>query len=280
MTERHSQAEEPQLVSDPDEIARIESENSLRQFDAAMLLFEDWRKDPHFKLRPSLVLRIHRVLMDRLSEYAGTTRPASVAIGGSRHQPPPAGDVPQLIEELCDYVNENWRTRSAVNLAAYVLWRMNWIHPFSDGNGRTARITSYLVLCAHARNRLPGKLTIPEQISRNKQPYYEALEVADRAAEAGHVDVSALENLLASHLANQLYDFYKEIAGQADSGLNEASRAELRKVLADASIDLNRDAERCVRQRISILGWIERHPALMTLIAALLATALAILFAR
>ncbi|MBL8221394.1 MAG: Fic family protein, partial [Bryobacterales bacterium] len=29
-----------------------------------------------------------------------------------------------------------------------VMWRLNWIHPFFGGNGRTARSASYLVLCA------------------------------------------------------------------------------------------------------------------------------------
>jgi hypothetical protein len=66
------------------------------------------------------------------------------------------------------------------------------------------------VLCAHSRNRLPGELTIPEQIACNKQPYYEALEAADRAYSKGTVDVTELEELLGGHLANQLYDFLLE----------------------------------------------------------------------
>jgi Fic family protein len=180
MAERYSQADEPQLVTDPDEIARVESENALRQFDAAMEEYDAWMKSSKYRLRLSLILRLHRVLMETLSEYAGIPRPATVTIEGSRHKPPRADEVPALLEELCDYINEHWNDRSAVHLAAFVLWRMNWIHPFSDGNGRTARIVSYLVLCAHSRNRLPGELTIPEQIARNKQPNYEALELTTR----------------------------------------------------------------------------------------------------
>ncbi|HET9282483.1 MAG TPA: Fic family protein [Candidatus Angelobacter sp.] len=53
--------------------------------------------------------------------------------------------------------------KSAIHLAAYVIWRLNWIHPFADGNGRTSRALSYLVLCTRLGERLPGTVTIPDQ---------------------------------------------------------------------------------------------------------------------
>jgi Fic family protein len=52
--------------------------------------------------------------------------------------------VADEVQSLCEYINDNWQ--STVHLAAYVLWKMNWIHPFADGNGRTARAVSYVVL--------------------------------------------------------------------------------------------------------------------------------------
>jgi len=52
---------------------------------------------------------------------------------------------------------------------------------------------------------VPGTNTIPEQISRDKTPYYKALELADAVAEKENkVDVSAMEALVGSLLANQL----------------------------------------------------------------------------
>jgi len=81
---------------------------------------------------------------------------------------------------------------------------MNWIHPFVDGNGRTSRAVSYLVLCVRLGYVLPGTQTIPEQISRNKDPYYKALEAADKANAAGKIDITEMEKLLESLLAAQL----------------------------------------------------------------------------
>jgi len=90
---------------------------------------------------------------------------------------------------LCDYVNTNWDSRSALHLAAYVLWKLNWIHPFVDGNGRTARTLSNVVLNVKLDALLPGLPSIPEQIAEDKKPYYDALEEADHAWTVGQIDV-------------------------------------------------------------------------------------------
>jgi Fic family protein len=121
--------------------------------------------------------------------------------------------VPGEIEEMCDYVNENWDGSSPLHLGAYALWKLNWIHPFTDGNGRTARALSYLLLCARLGYRLPGKNTIPEQIAADKSPYYKALEAADAEWAGKKVDLSVLEKLLADLLANQLVSVHDQATG-------------------------------------------------------------------
>jgi Fic family protein len=84
------------------------------------------------------------------------------------------------------------------------MWRINWIHPFAGGNGRTSRAVSYLALCAGLGYHLPGKLTIPEQIVVNREPYYRALDAADLAWSKVIIDVSEMEILLSALLARQL----------------------------------------------------------------------------
>jgi Fic family protein len=203
--DRHSQADEPELLLDQDAIAHRESRNTLRQFDAVAERIEYWLEPERpFRLRPSIILELNRIALDGLSATAGAYRPAGVTIQGSKHQPPDAFRVPELLEELCDYVNDNWETASPIHLAAYVMWRLNWIHPFTDGNGRTSRAVSYLVLCVKLGYRLPGSKTIPDLIVENKTPYYEALEAADHANSQGVLNLGALETLLGSRLASQL----------------------------------------------------------------------------
>lgn len=110
--------------------------------------------------------------------------------------------MPAAIDDLCEYINDNW-SRSALHLASYALWRLNWIHAFTDGNGRTSRAVSYLILCVRLGYRLPGTTTIPELIAIDRDPYYAALEAADNG------NFQLLEDLMAALLAKQLYDVHQ-----------------------------------------------------------------------
>ena len=209
--QRHSDAEEASLITDPTEEARRESENAVAQFDRVLDLIDDIVRGARpFRLRPSIVLDLHRVAMDGLSLYAGTYRPGAVKISDSKHVTPDAHLVPELVEDMCDYVMENFDKATPLHLCSYVMWRLNWIHAFPDGNGRTSRAVSYYVLCSKMGYRLPGSLTIPEQIAANKTPYYDALEAADETLQKGSVDLSALEGLLDGQLAEQLLSAYND----------------------------------------------------------------------
>jgi fido (protein-threonine AMPylation protein) len=213
--DRKSVASPPDLVTDPIGIARKEASNGLRQFDAVIARIDQVRsKGCGFRLRPSDLLNLNRLALDGISRFAGNYRPSGIYITGSKHQPPPADTVPALVEELCDYVNDNFAAASPIHLAAYVMWRLNWIHPFDDGNGRTARAASYLVLCIKLESRLPGKPTIPDLIADRKSPYYAALEAADKAlAKSGKIDLTAMESLLEGLLSAQLVSAVEQARG-------------------------------------------------------------------
>ncbi len=213
--DRKSVSAPPALLKDRLEIAKREAANGLRQFDAVIeYINQAIVSEQRFRLRPSTLLQLNRIALDGLNSYAGNYRPANIYITGSKHKPPAVESVPMLVEELCEYVNANFDCRSALHLAAYVMWRINWIHPFDDGNGRTARAASYFVLCVKLRNRLPGKPTIPDLIAEQKPPYYESLEAADAAWADGRLNLDALEALLEAHLAAQLVSAVEEARGQ------------------------------------------------------------------
>src|SRR5579863_7194509 len=89
-------------------------------------------------------------------------------------------------------------------LPAYALWRLNWIHPFVEGNGRTARAACYYLLCLKQGQLLPGKKIVPERIRENRKPYYAALKAADVAWDQGKLDVSEIARYLEGLLKDQL----------------------------------------------------------------------------
>lgn len=214
---RDSKALEPELIKDPQARAEAEARNGLRQYDAGIRAVETALERPPFKLRPSLILGLHREALDGISLFAGNFRPAGVEIQGSKHQPVGAHLVPELVEDLCEYVNSHWEESTPIHLAAYIMWRLNWIHPFADGNGRTSRITSYVVMSIRAGAIPPGTPTIPDQIVENRGPYFEALDAADEAWKKERVDVSKMEDLLGALLAKQLANFYKAVGGKVPS---------------------------------------------------------------
>lgn len=216
---RHSTPEEVTAIEDTEERARREAANSLRQANRVNeLIWSHVDGQRPFRLRPSTLLDLNRCAIDGLDVYAGNWRPGAVTITKSKHQPPPAHLVPEAAEEMCDYVNDNWSTRSSVHLSAFVMWRLNWIHPFTDGNGRTSRAASYIVLCIKEQILLPGAKTIPEQITENhRHAYYTSIEAADqRYKESGFSEdvVQEMEELIGSLLAEQLAHLHKNATGQ------------------------------------------------------------------
>lgn len=176
---RNSRALIPPLIKDEQDRAKAEARNGLLQYDegiqAAHTALERIREGNKWRLRPSLILSLQRRALQDISSFAGTYRPGPVEIEQSVHIPPAAHLVPELVEDLCEYINEKWDS-SAVHLAAYVLWRLNWIHPFDDGNGRTSRIVSYLVMVVRSENDFGGSQTIPDLIVQHRNDYFAAMD--------------------------------------------------------------------------------------------------------
>ena len=83
--------------------------------------------------------------------------------------------------------------------------RMNNIHPFINGNGRTARAASYFVLCVKAGGWLGGDPILPALIKRERPRYVAALKAADASfATGGGPDLGPLHTLLVDLLAEQM----------------------------------------------------------------------------
>jgi len=129
-----------------------------------------------------------------LHANAGEYRPWFVEVGN--HTPPPHYRVQPLMDDFVNLVNSRWEASDPFALAAYVLWRLNYIHPFINGNGRTARAVCYFVLCLRFGGELPGTTTLPELISRDRDEYVRALQAIDATLATGVVDITPLQTML------------------------------------------------------------------------------------
>ena len=147
---------------------------------------------------------LNHVAVANLSQLGGRFRKEPVYVGD--HVPPHFKDVDEWIDRFISTVQENWYVWTETELAAYGLWRLNWIHPFIDGNGRTARAVCYFLLCARSGSLLSGRRIVPERIRDSREDYEAALTAADRAWEAGHLDFTEMEAYLSRLLQEQLED--------------------------------------------------------------------------
>ena len=189
----------------------LESRNGYIQAEFVVFEAKQWSLES--RLTPDLICELQRLAVNQIYRCAGCFRNGPVSISGVAHVPPDHALVPREVDAMCGYVHTNW-DRPAIHLASYLMWRMNWIHPFFGGNGRTARAVSYLILCARLGFVLPGTSTIPELIVKDRTPYYQALLKADEAQAAGTIDVSDMEDLMGRLLAAQLVSIHEMATGK------------------------------------------------------------------
>jgi Fic family protein len=104
---------------------------------------------------------------------------------------------------MCEVINGDSMTDTT--LAAYVLWHVNWIHPFQDGNGRTARAACYFAVCRWIKLEPASKPALPDLIAQEPIKYRRCLESADGYwAKHQTVNVSQCEGFLARLLKAEL----------------------------------------------------------------------------
>lgn len=176
-----------------------ESINIVRQYNEVELL-----TSPDLQVTPALIRHLHQIAMEGILPDAGQFRIVEVFITGADHVPPLATDVPELIRDFCNTVQDAWSTGSPTKLAALTFWRIGWIHPFRDGNGRTARAVAYLILCSCLGRHLPGSLSIPEQMDRERTRCIRAIERVDASWKRGTLDLAPLTDMIEEMLEIQL----------------------------------------------------------------------------
>ena len=121
------------------------------------------------------VLTLHRLFYGRLNEEeAGKYRGIQVFISGTEYIPPAADEVASLMKAFVSELNEKSKTLHPVLLSAFAHRRLVDIHPFTEGNGRTARLLMNLILV----NRGYQIVSIPPIL---RMEYISALQTAQRS---------------------------------------------------------------------------------------------------
>ncbi len=192
-------------ADDPVLFARVQQQNLLRQYDLLWNCIEVALSKGIEAFDKYMLWSLNAAAVSNIAQFGGRFREQPIYVGD--HIPPHFNKVPDLVDQFLSVIHETWTINDHPTvLPAYALWRLNWIHPFIEGNGRTARAACYLLICLRQGSLLPGKKIVPERIRENRQPYYAALQAADRHWEDGQFNVDELASYLAGLLADQLRD--------------------------------------------------------------------------
>jgi Fic family protein len=126
-----------------------------------------------YTLRSIDILSLHGLVLRSIEEdFAGRIRNGGVRITGANFTPPNANKVPDLLDELIEFINTNPLNLNDIELATIFHHKLVWIHPFFDGNGRTVRLSMNLLLM---RCGFPPAIIL----KNDRKKYYEALNQAN-----------------------------------------------------------------------------------------------------
>jgi len=153
------------------------------------------------------IRQIHALILRTIDdENAGRYRSVRVRITGTTHVPPEAIAVPSLMQEIVGWLNSvGVMHLHPVERAALAHFRLVHIHPFVDGNGRTARLLMNLILM---RGGYPPAVIRMER----RLQYYEALALANGEERKPFITLVAEE-------AERSLDIWLEMVGD-----NKATR--------------------------------------------------------
>jgi Fic family protein len=189
---------------DPDLFDRIQEQNLNRQYELLTNCIEIGLLKGPTVFDKYLLWALNHVAVANISQFGGRFRREPIYVGN--HKPPHYAEVDEWMDRFISTVQENWYVWTETELASYGLWRLNWIHPFIEGNGRTARAVCYYLLCVRSGALLPGRKILPERIRDDRTGYESAPVAADREWDEGHLNFSEMEEYLAALLQAQLED--------------------------------------------------------------------------
>lgn len=157
--------------------------NGDRQFEFLQSIIEAAIETGQPFLSQSILKALNFHAIACLHTNAGQYRPCEVHVKypdpAENYSAPEQFRVHALMDNFINVVNANWQNSDPVALAAFVLWRLCAIHPFINGNGRTARAAAYFTICVKAGGWLPGTENMTTLLKRHPD-YTKALKSADK----------------------------------------------------------------------------------------------------
>ncbi len=200
-----------EMVEKEKEPVDINDQMVLNNYHAMQFILQE----KHRELSVDFILQLHKIVTEKTlfedEAYAGRFRDDMVYVKDKRrdiviYTPPPAGEVEPAIKKLIEWVNEKNDARfiHPIIKASFIHFYFVYIHPFFDGNGRTARALFYYFLIKNGYGFFKY-FSISVVVQKTKIQYYKAIkDVEDCNADLTYFLLYMAETILESiHLVTE-----------------------------------------------------------------------------
>ncbi|MBE9548381.1 MAG: Fic family protein [Proteobacteria bacterium] len=163
---------------------RERDEREVRNYYQALDYVDRLIKDGDVVISENNIKTIHGLVMEGIDKPTSYRDGQNVIKDGSSgnivYMPPEAKDVPKLMVNMMAWINTQREqgTFPVPIIAAIAHYQFATIHPYYDGNGRTARLLTNIILHKSGYG-LKGIYSLEEYYARNLQAYYDALSIGD-----------------------------------------------------------------------------------------------------
>ena len=188
----------------------------------------------------TLIREIHKKLVNNVrgnSAAPGEYRRIQNYVTNSKtkeviYTPPPAYEVPIMMADLVSWLNTE-QNINVVLLSGIAQFQLVHIHPFLDGNGRTARLLSMLLLYRSGYD-FKKLFSLSEFYDRDKSLYYKAIQ----SVRAQHLDMTIWLEYFCEGLATQLIEIKEEgtAAIRRDVIVSQFNLSERQGVVVDIAL--------------------------------------------
>ena len=236
-----------------------EVKNAIRVYDLYSQLNPFAEKD---------LLKAHGIMMEALTDDAGRYRSGGVGVFGESglvHMAPPPQRVPELMGDLFTWLK---KSKDHLLIRSCVFhYEFEFIHPFSDGNGRTGRLWQSLIL--GRLNPLFEHLPVENMVYANQQEYYNAIAISTREGQSGPFIDFMLNEILKALQKNIREEVPDKVPDKVPNKVPNKSELSILRLLADnprltrvelaEKSGLTENGIKKIITNMKAVGWIERE---------------------
>ena len=181
-----------------DNLLGLTSKQTLNEAEVAgVVRAETWLTSLDYPLTitEAFLRELHRTAFAHLYDWAGKWRTATPNVGS--YVPPPPARIPQLMYEFADDIHFRMRQTDAkrpdavAGLLAFAHHKLVFIHPFTNGNGRTARLLTNALAYNYGYDEV---ILYQREASETRRKYLQAIQLGD------NYDLSLLQGLILGQL--------------------------------------------------------------------------------